>query len=83
MCNNFVTHIYFIYAAAHAFDQHIPAYLQVHYTETRTETYTFTNTHKNTSPADGTVATPHERPPLLRGHFHTTFRVAAREGFYS
>ena len=34
------------------------------------------------SPDDGTVATPHERPPLLRGHFHTTFRVAAGEGFY-
>ena len=33
------------------------------------------------SPDDGTVATPHERPPLLRGHFHTTFRVAAGEGF--
>ena len=41
-----------------------------------------TNTHKNMSPDDGTVATPHERPPLLRGHFHTTFRVAAGEGFY-
>ena len=34
------------------------------------------------SPDDGTVAIPHERPPLLRGHFHTTFRVAAGEGFY-
>ena len=34
------------------------------------------------SPDDGTVATPYERPPLLRGHFHTTFRVAAGEGFY-
>ena len=34
------------------------------------------------SPDDGTVATPHERPPLLRGHFHTTFRVADGEGFY-
>ena len=52
--------------------------LSLHYTKPCIST----NTHKNMIPDDGTVATPHERPPLLRGHFHTTFRVAAGEGFY-
>ena len=28
------------------------------------------------------LAAPDDRPPLLRGHFWSTFRVAAREGFY-
>ena len=75
---HFVTYINFICAVAHANDQHIPAYF--HYINTKS--YTSTNTHKNMNPADGTVATPHDRPTLLRGHFHTTFRVAAHEGFY-
>ena len=40
------------------------------------KTCTSTNTQEHTSPADGTVAT------LMRGHFHTTFRVAAPKGFH-
>ena len=71
-----MSHINFICEIAHAY-QHMPAYF--HYI---TQNHAYLPTHKNMSPDDGTVATPHERPPLLRGHFHTTFRVAAGEGFY-
>ena len=71
-----MSHINFICEIAHAYKY--ACILSLHYTKPCIST----NTHKNMSPDDGTVATPHERPPLLRGHFHTTFRVAAGEGFY-
>ena len=76
ICNTFVTHKFHLWNSTC-----ISTYaciLSLHYTKPCIST----NTHKNMSPDDGTVATPHERPPLLRGHFHTTFRVAAGEGFY-
>ena len=58
ICNNIVTHINFICAVAHAYYQHIPAYL--HYT---TQKHADLPTHTRTR-----VLLMAQWPPLMRGH---------------